>query len=165
MPASVRVLGIDPGSRITGYGLVDCQANRVVHITSGCVRTANGTLGQRLRTIFDSVDELIERYGPVELSIEKVFMSRNPDSALKLGQARGAALTAAARHELALFEYSPNLIKQSVTGHGHADKQQVQYMVRLLLGLAARPQVDAADALAAAICHGHLRGANERLRA
>ena len=155
------VLGIDPGSRTTGYGIVRQQRNRLEYLGSGCIRVVKGTeniaLGERLRIIHDGVAELIAQYQPSEFAIEQVFMARNPDSALKLGQARGAAIVAAARHDLIVAEYSARQIKQAVVGTGGADKVQVQHMIINMLKLPVKPQADAADALAVAICHCHTR--------
>jgi crossover junction endodeoxyribonuclease RuvC len=163
--ASVRIIGIDPGSRVTGYGVVDFLGNRVVHVASGCIRPGGEALAERLCAIFEGVGGLVESEAPLEMAIEKVFVSRNAASALKLGQARGAALLAGAVRGLAVHEYSPNEVKQAITGRGHAEKQQVQHMVRVLLNLAETPVTDAADALAVAICHGHVRETRQRVRA
>ncbi|RUO29940.1 crossover junction endodeoxyribonuclease RuvC [Aliidiomarina sedimenti] len=158
------VLGIDPGSRLTGYGLVQQHGRTLTYLGSGCIRVVRAgsadeerTLAERLRIIHDGVSELITQFQPDEFAIEQVFMARNPDSALKLGQARGAAIVAAARHDLVVAEYSARQIKQSVVGSGAADKTQVQHMVMQMLKLPKRPQADAADALAVAICHCHTR--------
>jgi len=154
------ILGIDPGSRITGYGVIQKQGREFIYLGSGCIR-AGGTaakplpLAQRLRLIHDSVCELITQFKPDEFAIEQVFMARNPDSALKLGQARGAAIVAAACAELEVAEYSARQIKQAVVGTGAADKVQVQHMVMSVLKLSQKPQADAADALAVALCHAH----------
>ncbi|MEJ2345063.1 MAG: crossover junction endodeoxyribonuclease RuvC [Gammaproteobacteria bacterium] len=158
-----RVLGIDPGSRITGYGIVEVDRSRHVYVASGCVRIAGSTLPERLKVIFDSVAELVTTYHPDEMAIERVFMHRNADSALKLGQARGAAICAGVTRELVVAEYSPREIKQAVVGRGAADKGQVQHMIRALLNLSDHPQADAADALAVALCHIHTRQGLERL--
>jgi crossover junction endodeoxyribonuclease RuvC len=161
----IRILGIDPGFQRTGYGVIDVAANHARHLCHGVIRTESGDLGERLRRIFAGVGEVITQWQPAETAIEKVFMDRNADSALKLGQARGAAVTACASLGLVITEYSPNQIKQAVVGRGHAEKQQVQHMVRILLCLQARPQADAADALAVALCHGHQREGRRRLEA
>ncbi len=162
----VRLLGIDPGSRITGYGVVDMDGPRSRHVASGCIRTASDRpLPERLKTIFEGVSEVIRQYQPMEVAAEQVFMHRNPDSALKLGQARGAALCAVVMAGLPVSEYAPRAIKQAVVGGGAADKNQVQRMVALLLNLPESPQADAADALAVAICHGHTRQTLQRLAA
>ena len=153
----MRILGIDPGSRVTGFGVVHVLRNgKLVYVASGCVRAATGDLGQRLMTIYEGVSEIIDLHRPQALAVERVFLARNPDSALKLGQARGAALCAAGNHALPVHEYSALQIKRAVVGRGHAAKTQVQHMVRVLLQLPATPQADAADALACAICHAHL---------
>lgn len=149
------ILGIDPGSRITGFGIVEERNGALVYVTSGCIRLGSGPFPERLKQIFDSLSELIVKYQPQELSIEQVFMARNPDSALKLGQARGAAIVAAVHAGLEVHEYTARQVKQSVVGTGAADKTQVQHMVTQLLGLSGTPQEDAADALANALCHAH----------
>jgi crossover junction endodeoxyribonuclease RuvC len=152
----MRILGIDPGSRITGFGVVQVLRNgKLEYIASGCVRTGKGGLAERLKAVHDGVAEVIARYQPGAIAIEKVFMARNPDSALKLGQARGAAILAAVNGGLAFHEYTALQIKRAVVGKGHADKQQVSHMVRALLALSGAPQADAADALGCAICHAH----------
>ncbi|SHE91587.1 Holliday junction endonuclease RuvC [Modicisalibacter ilicicola DSM 19980] len=151
------VLGIDPGSRITGYGVLDLTMPRPRYVASGCIRIQAGELAQRLAQVYAGVAELIAVHRPQELAIEQVFMARNADSALKLGQARGTAIVCAANHGLAVFEYGPRQVKQAVTGTGAADKSQVQHMITAILALSAVPQVDAADALAIALTHGHAR--------
>lgn len=155
-------MGVDPGSRSTGYGIVDSDEVRHVHVASGFVRSAEGDWSGRLRRIFEELGAVIDRYAPHEFVIEKVFMHRNPSSALKLGQARGVAILAGATRSLSVHEYSPNEIKQAVTGKGHASKEQIQYMTRVLLALRGPAQTDEADALAVAICHAHMRAANAR---
>lgn len=152
---STRVLGIDPGSRITGFGVVEIHAHGIQYLASGCVRTENATFVERLKTIFEGVAEVVRTYAPTEIAIEKVFVQRNVDSALKLGQARGAALCAGVSQAVPIFEYSPTEIKQALVGRGRAEKLQVQHMVKTLLNLEGSPQADAADALACAICHCH----------
>jgi crossover junction endodeoxyribonuclease RuvC len=152
----MRILGIDPGSRLTGFGIITVLRNgKLSYVASGCVRVPKGTLAERLKVILDGVDEVIRTHNPEVLAIEKVFVARNPDSALKLGQARGAALCAALQHDLPVSEYTALQIKRAVVGNGHGDKRQVQHMVTALLGLSGSPQADAADALATAICHAH----------
>lgn len=151
----MRILGIDPGSRITGFGVIDIHGSQVCYIASGCIRVAGEALPERLQQIFAGVAEIALEYRPEAMAIERVFMARNADSALKLGQARGAAICAATSHELVVSEYSPREIKQAVVGRGGATKEQVQHMVCALLGLNDTPQADAADALAVALCHGH----------
>lgn len=159
------ILGIDPGSRITGYGVIQKQGQRLTYLGSGCIRAASTTkntqaegqptMAERLNTIFNGVRELMTQFQPDEFAIEQVFMAKNPNSALKLGQARGVAMVAAAQNGLAVAEYSARQIKQAVVGTGGASKEQVQHMVMHILKLPGRPQEDAADALAAAICHAH----------
>lgn len=149
------ILGIDPGSRITGYGVIRQIGAKSEYVGSGCIRLKDDALAERLHKIYAGVTEIIEQFQPDYFAIEQVFMAKNPDSALKLGQARGAAIVAAAVNGLDVAEYSARQIKQSVVGKGSADKSQVQHMVVQLLGLAAKPQADAADALAVALCHNH----------
>ena len=149
------ILGIDPGSRITGFGIVRERAGQCEYVTSGCIRLGDGPFPGRLQKIFEHLSELITNYQPTILSIEQVFLARNPDSALKLGQARGAAIVAAVNAGLDVHEYTARQVKQSVVGTGAADKTQVQHMVTQLLGLSGTPQADAADALAIALCHAH----------
>ena len=159
----VRIIGIDPGSRTTGYGVIEMMGNEFRHIESGALRIRGENLPERLHAIFDSVSEVLERCQPTAFAIENVFMHRNADSALKLGQARGAAICSAANRELEIFEYTPAEIKQSVVGRGNAAKPQVQMMVRAILNLQTQPQADEADALACAICHGNHAGGMARL--
>ena len=151
------ILGIDPGSRLTGYGIIKQSGRRFTYLGSGCIKAiAQGEeLATRLQTIFSGVSELIVQFQPDMFAIEQVFMAKNPDSALKLGQARGAAIVAATNNNLLVAEYSARQIKQSVVGTGAADKTQVQHMVKSILKLPATPQADAADALAVALCHAH----------
>lgn len=153
----MRILGIDPGSRLTGFGILELDGTQARYITSGCIRTGSGRLPQRLKAIVEGVAELIDTHQPDEMAIEKVFMNRNADSALKLGQARGAAISAIVVRDLPVHEYSANEIKQAIVGRGHADKTQIQFMVKNLLNLPALPQADAADALACALCHSYTR--------
>ncbi|MBI4005251.1 MAG: crossover junction endodeoxyribonuclease RuvC [Gammaproteobacteria bacterium] len=159
-----RILGIDPGSRVTGFGIIDMDGNHAVHVTHGNIHVDSEVLTAKLRIIFGDITSVISEYKPAEVAVEKVFMHRNADSALKLGQARGAAITACALQELKVFEYTPNQVKQATVGRGHAAKQQVQHMVKVLLCLAEVPQTDAADALAIALCHGHSREGLLRMR-
>lgn len=149
------IIGIDPGSRITGYGIINWSGNQCEYIDSGCIRVKAEQLSDRLYEIYQGVDRLIVSYSPQEMAIEKVFMARNADSALKLGQARGVAIVAGANQGLPVAEYSARQIKQAVVGKGAADKTQVQHMVCTLLNLSKSPQADAADALAIALCHAH----------
>lgn len=149
------ILGIDPGSRLTGYGVIRQHGNKFEYIASGCIRMTLTEMPDRLKQIFDGVSQIIQQTQPTVFAIEQVFMARNPDSALKLGQARGAAIVAAKYAGLDVYEYSARQVKQSVVGTGAAAKEQVQHMVKSLLKLPANPQADAADALAVALCHGH----------
>ena len=149
------ILGIDPGSRKTGFGVIKAQGSRLAYISSGVIRTPDGDLGLRLQTIFSSVTEIIAEYKPEQLAIEHVFMAKSAASALKLGQARGVAMVAATNQTLAVFEYEARKVKQAVVGTGAADKLQVQHMVKTLLKLPRKLQEDAADALAVAICHAN----------
>ena len=150
------ILGIDPGSRKTGYGVIDDVNGKPHYVSSGVIRMgAELVLAERLKVIFDSVCEIISQYQPQQLAIEQVFMAANANSALKLGQARGAAIVAACHFNLPVFEYEARKVKQAVVGTGAADKSQVQHMVKTLLKLADTPQEDAADALAIALCHSH----------
>ncbi|GED22448.1 crossover junction endodeoxyribonuclease RuvC [Halomonas halmophila] len=151
------ILGIDPGSRITGYGVLDVTTSQPLYVASGCIRTRGEDLAQRLAQIYAGISELIGMHAPGEFAIEQVFLSKNADSALKLGQARGTAIVCAANHGLPVSEYAARQIKQAVTGKGGADKAQVQHMVTAVLGLEGAPQADAADALAIALTHAHAR--------
>ena len=148
------ILGIDPGSRTTGYGIVDLQSQNITYIDSGCIKTGTGTAFiQRLMLIYQAIEEIITSYQPEHLAIEEVFLARNPQSALKLGQARGAVIVACIKQNISVYEYAARRIKQAVVGYGNADKKQMQYMVRQLLHLNKLPAQDAADALAVALCH------------
>lgn len=147
------ILGIDPGSRVTGFGVVTWDRRGERYVESGCIRTGDGSLAERLSIIYQGVASLVARHAPEVVAVESVFLNRNADSALKLGQARGAAITAAAVNGIPVTEYTPAEIKQAVVGRGNADKSQVQYMVRVLLQLPNAPRPDAADALACALCH------------
>lgn len=152
----MRVLGIDPGSRVTGFGVVQVLRNgRLQYVASGCIRLPAGSLADRLKAVYDGVSEIISTYQPTVFAAERVFVARNADSALKLGQARGVAVLAGANRGLLVSEYSAREIKRAVVGKGGAEKPQVQHMVRALLGLDRAPPADAADALACAICHAH----------
>lgn len=152
-PPRRRVLGIDPGSRSTGYGLVETSKDGHRYVASGCVHTSGEVFAERLATIYRGVAQVIAEHAPSEFAIEEVFVARNPASALKLGQARGVAIAAAVGAGLAVREYASRTVKLAVVGSGRASKAQVQYMVRALLGLRELPAADAADALAVAICH------------
>ena len=151
----MRILGIDPGLRVTGFGLVEKTGRRIVYVTSGRIRTPDAQLPERIKTILDGLEEVIEQGQPDHVAIEKVFVNVNPQSTLLLGQARGAAICAAVGRRLPVTEYTALQIKQAVVGNGHAHKEQVQEMVRRLLTLPVAPGADAADALACAICHAH----------
>ncbi len=151
----MRILGIDPGLRMTGFGVIDWIANRPVYISSGCIKSGEGELPQRLGVILSCLGEVIALHRPEQVAIEKVFVNVNPQSTLLLGQARGAAICAAVLQCLPVAEYTALQVKQAVVGNGHAAKEQVQEMVKRLLNLAAVPSSDAADALACAICHAH----------
>lgn len=152
---AIKILGIDPGSRITGYGVIDLVGAKPYYVASGCIRTGEGTLEQRLAQIYAGLSEVIGLHRPNAVAVERVFMAKNADSALKLGQARGAALVCMANHGLSIAEYAARQIKQAVTGQGGADKSQVQHMVTAILTLSAIPQADAADALAIALTHAY----------
>ncbi len=160
-----RILGIDPGSRVTGYGIVDQDGQRLAYVASGCIRVRGDTLAERLGIILAGVGGIIGEYRPDEMAIECVFISKNADSALKLGQARGAAICAAVQQNLPVDEYAARAIKQAVTGTGAATKEQVQHMICVLLALRGKPPSDAADALGIAICHGHHRESRRRMQA
>ena len=157
------ILGIDPGSRITGFGVIKTQGSTHQYITSGNIKTSGETAGDRCYQIFAGITEIVKTYQPDEVGIEEVFVRHNPKSALKLGQARGAAMVAVAAFDIMLAEYAPRKIKQTVVGYGAADKAQVQHMIKILLNLSDLPQVDAADALAVAMCHASHRLLNSRL--
>ena len=151
----MRILGIDPGLRITGFGVLDKLGQKLVYVASGCIKIPEGELPQRLKTILDSLREVIAQHQPQQVAIEKVFVNVNPQSTLMLGQARGAAICAAVLAQLPVAEYTALQVKQAVVGNGHAKKEQVQDMVQRLLALSGTPSPDAADALACAICHAH----------
>lgn len=151
-----RILGIDPGSRISGYGLIEFHQGKLTYIASGCIRLNADDLSERLRQLFDGISVLMAEFQPNEMAIESVFMHKNASAALKLGQARGAAIVATAIHGISVDEYSARQIKQAVVGYGGAQKDQVQQMIVSLLGLSKTPQADAADALAVAVCHVHM---------
>jgi crossover junction endodeoxyribonuclease RuvC len=151
----IRILGIDPGLRVTGFGLIQRAGQRLAYLTSGVVRTPAGELPDRLKAILESLGEVIAQHSPDQVAVEKVFVNINPQSTLLLGQARGAAICAAVSRGLPVSEYTALQVKQAVVGNGHAAKEQVQEMVRRLLALPGDPSADAADALACAICHAH----------
>ncbi len=149
------ILGIDPGTRITGYGIIRVEGNRFRHVDNGCIiPPTKNPMEERLGYIFAEVEKLVRQHDIEILSLEKAFFAKNAASALKLGQCRGAIMVVAHRAEIPLFEYSPNEVKQAVTGSGRAQKDQMQKMIKMLLGLPEPPQADAADALAVALCHG-----------
>ncbi|WP_078120916.1 crossover junction endodeoxyribonuclease RuvC [Thiosocius teredinicola] len=150
-----RVLGIDPGSRVTGFGLIETDGVRSRHLHSGCIRTAAGEFPARLGEIFNGIRDVLSEWQPQEVAIEQVFVSRNASSALKLGQARGAAISAIVTHGLPVFEYTPAAVKQGLVGNGRAEKEQVQHMVRVILSMQTSMSLDESDALAIALCHAH----------
>lgn len=151
-----RILGIDPGLRITGFGVIEKHGNQLVYIASGCIKSNDKqSLPERIQTLFRGIREVVDTYAPAQAAVEKVFVNVNPQSTLLLGQARGAALSALVSADLPVAEYTALQVKQAVVGHGKAAKEQVQDMVVRLLGLAGTPSADAADALACAICHAH----------
>ena len=169
---ATRILGLDPGLRITGFGLVDQLGTQLRYVASGCIKTRDGELPGRLKTLLDGVREVIATYQPDVVAVEKVFVNVNPQSTLLLGQARGAVICGAVSCDLPVAEYTALQVKQSVVGYGKAHKEQVQHMVQRLLLLDASPGPDAADALACAICHAHgarglggLAGVGSRRRA
>ena len=151
----MKILGIDPGLRTTGFGLIEKQGQKIYYLASGTIKTADGSLPDRLKTIFSSVEEIIATYKPDCAAIEIVFVNVNPQSTLLLGQARGAAICALVNANLAVAEYTALQVKKGVVGHGKAKKEQVQEMVQRLLSLPSLPGPDAADALGVAICHAH----------
>jgi crossover junction endodeoxyribonuclease RuvC len=160
----VRILGIDPGSLVTGFGVVDIFGNRTTAVEWGSIKTG-GEHSERLRSIFTALGQIVREYRPAEIAIERVFLSRNADSALKLGQARAAAICATFDANVPIFEYSARHIKKAVVGRGAAEKDQVQRMVRMILGLRETVAADAADALATAICHANERAVRGALQA
>jgi len=149
----LRIIGIDPGSQRTGYGIIDINRGSPIYVTSGIIRLPKESLAQRLGLIFDGVSQLIEEYQPEHFAIEEVFLARDPRAALKLGQARGAAIVAAVKAHLPVAEYAARSVKKAVVGSGAAEKAQMQMMVTQRLGLLGTPSEDAADALAIALCH------------
>ncbi|MBP6534959.1 MAG: crossover junction endodeoxyribonuclease RuvC [Arenimonas sp.] len=161
----IRILGIDPGSQRTGVGIIDVdKAGRISHVHHQPIKLLVAeNFPQRLKVLLDALDEIISTYQPNEVAIEKVFMARNPDSALKLGQARGAAMCAAVLRDLPIHEYAAKEIKLAVVGKGGADKVQVQHMMGVMLNLNGKIQADAADALAVAVTHAHVRATAQRI--
>ena len=160
---TIRILGIDPGSRLTGFGVLDFAGGNASYVASGTVKSVSGDFPDRLKQIFESVSSIVDEHRPQVVAIESVFMHKNAGSALKLGQARSAALCATFAYDVEVFEYAPREIKQAVVGTGSATKEQVQHMVVALLKLQGAPAADAADALAAALCHGHQRRLQSQL--
>jgi crossover junction endodeoxyribonuclease RuvC len=152
----VRILGVDPGSRRTGFGVIECRGADYVHIAHGCLNVGSAVMTERLRLIFDGLQSLIDEHHPAEVAVERVFVNRNVESALKLGQARGAALCAVPKG-VPVFEYAPRAIKMALVGSGAAEKAQVAHMITALLRLSGRIGPDASDALAVAVCHAHSR--------
>ena len=162
----MRILGLDPGLRHTGWGIVEARDNRLTHLANGMVASRDkDSLADRLVTLHDGLLAVIERYAPVEAAVEETFVNKNPVSTLKLGQARGVALLVSARAGLLVFEYTPNLVKKTVVGTGHATKEQIQMMVDRLLPGSRGAGADAADALAVAICPAHHRETARRIAA
>ena len=151
----MRILGIDPGLQVTGFGVIDQHGQRLDYVASGCVKSGRGELAERLKTLLEGLNEVIAAHRPAQVVVEKVFVNVNPQSTLALGQARGTAICAAVLAGLPVAEYTALQVKQAVVGNGHAKKEQVQHMVQRLLALPGSPGADAADALACAICHAH----------
>ena len=153
---SLYILGIDPGSSATGYGVIAKRGNRLYYVTCGVIKLGDKySFSDRLKIIFDGLCEVIESHNPSVAAVEDVFVAANPRTALKLGHARGVAVLAALNNGLKVYDYTPRMVKQAVVGYGNADKQQVQHMVRVLLQLSSSPSSDAADALAVAMCHAN----------
>ena len=160
----MRILGIDPGSRLTGYGIIEDTARGYKYIASGSIRIKADYFPDRLKQIFDGIVQVVEMYHPQQMAIEQVFMHKNADSALKLGQARGAAICAVQTTGLPVFEYAARQVKQAVVGKGAADKLQVQHMVKILLSIQGELSYDASDALGISICHAHYQQTALRLQ-
>ena len=160
-----RILGIDPGSRTTGFGVIDTDGRRSIRVASGCIRVDHLPWPRRLGMIFDGVAQVVEEHRPHEMAVEQLIFARDVNAALKLGQARGAVLCAGLKRDMQVHEYSPKSVKLAVVGSGGAEKAQVQHMVRILLSLAEAPGEDEADALALALCHAHSMGIPARPRA
>jgi len=160
----VRILGIDPGSRLTGFGVIDETATGYQYLASGCLRIKGDNFPLRLKQIFAGISDIVEEYKPTEMAIEQVFMHKNADSALKLGQARGAAICAVQLFDIPVFEYAARQVKQAVVGKGSADKLQVQQMVKILLGISGELQIDASDALSISLCHANFQQTQRRLQ-
>jgi crossover junction endodeoxyribonuclease RuvC len=160
----MRILGIDPGSRLTGYGIIDHSPQGYRYVASGCIRIQAEDFPGRLQQIFDGLSQIAHHYQPQAAAIEQVFMHKNADSALKLGQARGAAICAVQQAGLPVFEYAARQVKQALVGKGNADKAQVQHMVKILLNIHGDIQADAGDALGISLCHAHYRQTALRLQ-
>jgi crossover junction endodeoxyribonuclease RuvC len=161
----MRILGIDPGTRITGYGIIDVEGNRLRHVDNGIIKTlSNAPLPLRLKTIYDGLSTVLTEFSPQAVAVEQVFLAKNPRAALTLGHARGTAVISAVNLGLEVHEYSALQVKSAVVGYGHAAKQQVQHMVKALLNLPEVAQEDAADALAVAICHANSRTMKQAIR-
>ena len=159
------ILGVDPGSHATGYGVIESDGVHSRHLHSGCIRTAAGDFPQRLGEIYSGICAVLDAWRPAEVAIEQVFVARNAASALKLGHARGAAISAIVMHELPVFEYTPAAIKQGLVGNGRAEKEQVQHMVRVILGLQGTLTLDQSDAIAVALCHAHSEATRRQIGA
>lgn len=159
-----RILGIDPGSRLTGFGVIDETTTGYQYVASGCLRIKGDNFPLRLKQIFAGISDIVEEYKPTEMAIEQVFMHKNADSALKLGQARGAAICAVQLFDIPVFEYAARQVKQAVVGKGSADKLQVQQMVKILLGISGELQIDASDALGISLCHANFQQTQRRLQ-
>lgn len=159
-----RILGIDPGSRITGYGIIEAQGSQLSYVASGCIRVQADNFPERLKQIFTGIAALVNDYRPEQMAIEQVFMHKNADSALKLGQARGAAICAVQLQDLPVYEYAARQVKQALVGKGNAEKQQVQHIVKILLSLKGDIQTDAGDALGISLCHAHYQQTLQRLQ-
>ena len=162
--SSLCILGIDPGSRTTGYGVVALRDGKSTWLASGCIRLQGPDLATRLCSLLEGLETVLDTHDPDVVAVEQVFMHRNADSALKLGQARGAAVGLVARRKLPVYEYTPAQIKKTIVGRGNAAKAQIQHMICAMLGLDRAPQEDAADALAVALCHAHMSHTLTRMR-
>lgn len=159
----MRIVGLDPGLRITGWGIIDIDGNRMRCIADGAIKTdSKRPLAERLVQLYEGIEDVLKRFGPVEAAVEETFVNKNPNSTLKLGQARGVVMLTPARAGLSVFEYTPNQVKKTVVGSGHAQKEQVQMMVKTLLPTAKIEIADAADALAVAICHANNRNTPDK---
>jgi crossover junction endodeoxyribonuclease RuvC len=163
MTDTTRILGIDPGSRVTGFGVIELRGAGYAYIASGSITTQGETLAERLRCLFEGMEDVMARYTPQVMAVERVFVQRNPDSALKLGQARGVAVCVGALKALPVYEYTPTEIKKALTGKGSGTKVQIQHMAKALLRIDGGMSADAADALACALCHSHLHRTRERI--